>query len=445
MFRLLPRRRLAPLARRNIVTTTPHIPQESLGDIPTTQSPITSTLHFFNSVTGEGKQIPSYRVLDGAGKVIPGAEIPEISRDTARKIYETMVLLPTMDNLLYNIQRQGKISFYMTAYGEEATIVGTAAGLANDDEVLGQYREMGVLLWRGWGIDSAMAQCFGNQEDFSSKGRQMPVHWGSPAHHFHTISSPLATQIPQAAGVGYALRRDPLRRGKSCAAVYFGEGAASEGDFHAGMLFASTIPSPTLFIARNNGFAISTPASEQYFGDGIAARGPAYGVDTIRVDGNDVLAVLAATREARKRCVEGGRAVLLEAMTYRVSHHSTSDDSFAYRPRQEVEDRKRIDNPIARFRLFLHSQGWWTDGEEEELKARLKKDVMTAFKRAEGVKRHELKELFTDVYGGEEPWHLKEQREELAGLIKKYGTDWEPWRSELKKFKDNDGESLSRA
>lgn len=99
--------------------------------------------------------------------------------------------------------------------------------------------------------------------------------------------------------------------------MYFGDGAASEGDFHAGMLFASTLPSPTLFIARNNGFAISTPASEQYFGDGIAARGPGYGVDTIRVDGNDVLAVLAATREARRRCIESGRGVLLEAMTYR--------------------------------------------------------------------------------------------------------------------------------
>lgn len=144
-------------------------------------------------------------------------------------------------------------------------------------------------------------------------------HWGSPEHHFHTISSPLATQIPQAAGVAYALRRDPARRGKNCAAVYFGEGAASEGDFHAGVLFSSVISSPTLFIARNNGFAISTPSSEQYFGDGIASRGAGYGIDTIRVDGNDVLAVLSATRDARRRCVESGRGVLLEAMTYRYS------------------------------------------------------------------------------------------------------------------------------
>jgi 2-oxoisovalerate dehydrogenase E1 component alpha subunit len=117
--------------------------------------------------------------------------------------------------------------------------------------------------------------------------------------------------------VGYALKRDPARRDKNIAVVYFGEGAASEGDFHAGMLLASTIPSPTLFIARNNGFAISTPSTEQYYGDGIAARGPGYGIDTVRVDGNDVLAVLSAVREARKRCLASGRAVLLEAMSYR--------------------------------------------------------------------------------------------------------------------------------
>lgn len=142
-------------------------------------------------------------------------------------------------------------------------------------------------------------------------------HFGSPKYHFHTISSTLGTQIPQAAGVGYAIKRDPQRRGNNCAAVFFGEGTASEGDFHAGMLLASTIPSPTLFIARNNGFAISTPSSEQYYGDGIAARGAGYGIDTIRVDGNDILAVISAVSEARRRCVQGGRGVLVEAMSYR--------------------------------------------------------------------------------------------------------------------------------
>ncbi|KII90763.1 hypothetical protein PLICRDRAFT_39345 [Plicaturopsis crispa FD-325 SS-3] len=430
------------LFRRQLVTTPPKLPTNPQGHLPSSSSPIVSKLDFFNSVTGDGKQIPTYRVLDGVGKPIEGAEIPEIDEAFARKLYENMQLLPALDNLLYNVQRQGKISFYITAYGEEATIFGSAAALAGDDEVLGQYREMGVLLWRGFGIDDIMNQCLGNEKDTSGKGRQMPVHFGSPEHHFHTISSPLATQIPQAAGVGYALKRDPARRNKNIAVVYFGEGAASEGDFHAGMLLASTVPSPTLFIARNNGFAISTPSTEQFYGDGIAARGPGYGIDTIRVDGNDVLAMLAATREAKKRCLESGRAVLIEAMTYRVGHHSTSDDSFAYRARQEVEDRKRIDDPIARFRLYLESRGWWSGAEEDELKARHKKDVLAAFKAAEGLKRNELKEMFTDVYGGEEPWNITEQREELVGLLNKYGDVWEPWRSELARFKDK-GKQLS--
>ncbi|KAJ8593809.1 branched-chain alpha-keto acid dehydrogenase E1-alpha subunit [Rhizopogon salebrosus TDB-379] len=406
-----------------------------LGILPTTQSPVVSKLSFFNSVTGDGSKIPTYRVLDGLGVPIEGAEVPEISEQFARRLYEKMQLLPTLDNILYNVQRQGKISFYMTSYGEEAAVIGSAAALADDDEVLAQYREVGVLLWRGFSIDSIMAQCFGNHEDTSGKGRQMPVHFGSKQHHFHTISSPLATQIPQAAGVGFALKRDPERRSKNIACVFFGEGAASEGDFHAGMLLASTLPSPTLFLARNNGFAISTPSTQQFYGDSLSARGPGYGVDTIRVDGNDILAVMNAVKEGRRRCLEGGRAVLVEMMTYRVGHHSTSDDSFAYRGRQEVENKKKIDNPITRFRLFMESQGWWNGTDEEELKSRLKQDVLTSFRRAETLKRADLKELFTDVYA-EEPWNIKEQREELAGLLKKYGQVWEPWRDELKNFKD---------
>ncbi|OJA17210.1 hypothetical protein AZE42_00229 [Rhizopogon vesiculosus] len=407
----------------------------SLGTLPTTQSPVVSKLSFFNSVTGDGSKIPTYRVLDGLGVPVEGAEVPEISEQFARRLYEKMQLLPTLDNILYNVQRQGKISFYMTSYGEEAAVIGSAAALADDDEVLAQYRESGVLLWRGFTIDSIMAQCFGNHEDTSGKGRQMPVHFGSKQHHFHTISSPLATQIPQAAGVGFALKRDPARSSKNIACVFFGEGAASEGDFHAGMLLASTLPTPTLFLARNNGFAISTPSSQQFYGDSLSARGPGYGIDTVRVDGNDVLAVMNAVTDARRRCLESGRAVMVEMMTYRVGHHSTSDDSFAYRGRQEVENKKKIDNPITRFRLFMESRGWWNETEEEELKSRLKQDVLKAFKRAETLKKADLKELFTDVYA-EEPWNIKEQREELAGLLKKYGQVWEPWRDELKSFKD---------
>ncbi|KAG1849555.1 branched-chain alpha-keto acid dehydrogenase E1-alpha subunit [Suillus tomentosus] len=410
----------------------------SLGRLPPTHSPAVSKLAFFNSVTGDSSKIPSYRVLDVFGVPIEGAKVPEISKQFAWRLYEHMQLLPTLDDILCSGQRQGRIPFYSLTsylkYGEEATVIGSAAALADDDEVLSQYRETGVLLWRGFTLDGIMAQVFGNHED-SGKGRQIAVHYGSKQHHFHTISSPLATQISQAAGVGFALKRDPARRSKNVACAFFGEGAASEGDFHAGLLLAATLPSPTLFLARNNGFAISTPNSQQFYGDGISARGPGYGVDTVRVDGNDVLAVMNAVKEARRRCLEGGRAVLVEMMTYRVGHHSTSDDSYVYRERQEVEDRTKNDNPITRFRLFMESRGWWNQTDEDELAFRLRCDVIKAFKRAETVKKPDLKDMFTDVYA-EEPWNIKEQREELMALLKKYGQVWEPWQNELRTLKN---------
>lgn len=176
-----------------------------------------------------------------------------------------MSLVNEMDTVLYDIQRQGRISFYMTASGEEAIHVGTASALNMRDVIYAQYREVGVLMWRGFTVDDVMNQCFSTHLD-KGKGRQMPVHYGSRALNFQTISSPLGTQIPQAAGAGYALR---LSKSDAVCACYFGDGAASEGDFHAALNFAATTGAATVFICRNNGWAISTPTEEQYKGDGI--------------------------------------------------------------------------------------------------------------------------------------------------------------------------------
>jgi len=176
-----------------------------------------------------------------------------------------MRLVSEVDDILYNAQRQGRISFYMTGNGEEAIHIGTAAGLTLDDVIFAQYRELGVFLWRGFTLDDVMNQCFSTCLD-SGKGRQMPVHYGSAEANIQTISSPLATQIPQAAGAGYAMK---LAKSSGCAVCYFGEGAASEGDFHAALNFAATAQSATLFICRNNGWAISTPTADQYHGDGM--------------------------------------------------------------------------------------------------------------------------------------------------------------------------------
>lgn len=175
----------------------------------------------------------------------------------------------------------------------------------------------------------------------------------------------------------------------------------------------------SLSISRNNGYAISTPASEQYRGDGIASRGVGYGMHTIRVDGNDVLAVYNATKAARAIAVEEKRPVLIEAMTYRIGHHSTSDDSTKYRDRKEVEERAQFDNPITRLRRHLESKQWWSAEQDDELKKSIRKTVLKSFSAAEKRKKPAVEHLFTDVYD-EIPAHLAEQQKELAEIMKKY-------------------------
>ncbi|XP_071274825.1 2-oxoisovalerate dehydrogenase subunit alpha, mitochondrial isoform X3 [Agelaius tricolor] len=315
------RRRLLGLVPRRLLGT--GSPEER-PQFPGASAEFAERLEFIQPQVLAG--IPVYRVMDRQGQVIRDSEDPQLPKEKVLKLYKTMTLLNTMDRILYESQRQGRISFYMTNYGEEGTHVGSAAALDDADLVFGQYREAGVLLYRGYPLELFMAQCYGNARD-PGKGRQMPVHYGCPERHFVTISSPLATQIPQAVGAAYAIKRADASRAVVC---YFGEGAASEGDAHAGFNFAATLECPIVFFCRNNGYAISTPTSEQYRGDGIAARGPGYGLLSIRVDGNDVFAVYNATREARRRAVAENQPFLIEAMTYRIGHHSTSDNNSMY-------------------------------------------------------------------------------------------------------------------
>lgn len=370
-------------------------------------------LRFVQPDTQEG--IPVYRVMNRLGKIVSEDEDPRLNQETVTKMYKDMTLLNSMDQILYDSQRQGRISFYMTNYGEEGTQVGSAAALNPEDLVFAQYREAGVLIWRGFGLDAFMDQCYGNKDD-KGKGRQMPVHFGTREHHFVTISSPLATQMPQAAGAAYAYR---LAKKNLCVVCYFGEGAASEGDAHAAFNFASTLKCPVIFICRNNGFAISTPTSEQYRGDGIACRGAGYGMNTIRVDGNDVFAMFNATRAARELCIIESRPYLVEAMTYRVGDHSTSDDSTVYRLKDEVKMIAAEDNPINRLRLFMEDKGWWSNEMEAEWRLNARKMIIQSFSKAEQKKKPSPTEMFTDVYK-ELPRNLEKQLAEMKEHLSKY-------------------------
>jgi 2-oxoisovalerate dehydrogenase E1 component alpha subunit len=261
-----------------------------------------------------------------------------------------------------------------------------------------------------------MSQLTANKDD-RGRGVNMPVHHQSKELGIHTISSPLATQIPHAAGAAYALK---IRNATdACVICYFGEGAASEGDFHAALNIAATRNCPVVFFCRNNGYAISTPSLEQYRGDGIASRGLGYGIETVRVDGNDLAAVYRVVSEARRKAIDGQRPILVEAMSYRVSHHSTSDDSFAYRSRVEVEDWKRRDSPIGRWRKWLELRGWWSEEEEQAARKELRSQVLAEFTAAEKVKKPEIGALFKNVYDEMTP-QLKEQMEELAEVLDTY-------------------------
>ncbi|KAG2433713.1 hypothetical protein HXX76_008081 [Chlamydomonas incerta] len=402
-------------------------------EVPGGRVPYTPELRFLGGPDAPIPTMPCYRTIDATGQDVPGAHIPHpLSQDLALRMYGAMARLQTMDTMFYEAQRQGRFSFYLTCQGEEATNIGSAAGLGDQDMVFAQYREQGVLLWRGYTLDQFANQLLGNALE-PGKGRQMPIHYGSPAHAYQTISSPLATQMPHAVGTAYAYKVDRLPR---VAVTYFGDGASSEGDAHAAFNFAAVLGAPCLFVCRNNGYAISTPAHEQYKGDGIAGRGPMYGIPSIRVDGGDVRAVYNAVMEARRRALGqqpqqpaaagqqgkggglltepaaaaggggggGGYAaaagpgpVLIECMSYRSGHHSTSDDSSRYRTSEEMRAWRSRD-PVARFRSWLARQGWWDEAREAELRRSTRQEVLAALDRAAQVPKPPLTDMFTDVY-----------------------------------------------
>lgn len=320
-----------------------------------------------------------------------------------------------MDEILQNAQRQGRISFYMTARGEEAVHIGAASALDNEDPLFTQYREQGFLMWRGFTLGQFTNQCFSNERDLG-KGRQMPVHYGSRALNFHTVSSPLGTQLPQATGAAYRLK---IQGKPNVVVCVFGEGCASTTDFHSALNFAATLSCPVIFLCRNNGYAISTSVKDQYHGDGIVSRGPGYGMAAIRVDGNDVFAMHAAMRHAKKYAVAHQRPVLMEAMTYRQGHHSTSDDSMQYRSKSEVEQFAESYDPLTRLEKFLLYNNILTLARVSQIRDEEKMAVLQAIGQAEALHLPPLDTLFEDVYK-EVPAHLERQRQEMQAHIAKY-------------------------
>lgn len=256
----------------------------------------------------------------------------------------------------------------------------------------------------------------------------MPVHYGCRALNYQTVSSPLGTQLTQAVGAAYKFKLDAIKNKDDnnyegrISIVYFGEGAASTIDFHSACNFAATLRTPMIFFCRNNGYAISTPVKDQYAGDGIVSRAPGYGVAGVRVDGNDVFAVHAAVAEARKVALETSGPVMIEAMTYRQGHHSTSDDSSRYRNVDEVQAAQDVTDPIMRLDKFLRHCGWMDDNDVASIEDTERVAVLRAMEAAEARPRPKLDTMFTDVYCDKPP-HLIRQEMELNDHLKRFNIE----------------------
>jgi len=371
-------------------------------------------VHTPTFIDGTSVEIPELKILKQDGTIYEGSDMPDMDEALALKVYKTLAFHRVLDERMVASQRQGRLSFYMAALGEEAASVGGAAGLKPQDMIMSQYREQGALMFRGFSLENFMNQMFSNEKDLG-KGRQMPIHYGSNELNYMTVSSPLGTQIPQATGYAYGQKLQGLDAVTIC---YFGEGAASEGDFHAGLNMAAVQEAPVIFFCRNNGYAISTPADEQFKGNGIASRGVGYGVKTLRVDGNDILAVIKATQIARKYALEENAPVLIEAMSYRLGAHSTSDDPSGYRTREE-EAKWQENDPILRMKNWMLAQNWWDETQETALFEQLREDVLAAVKVSEKIDKPHIDTLITDVYDVPSS-QLAAQLEQVKAHVNKY-------------------------
>ena len=347
-----------------------------------------------------------YTLIQQDGSV--DAELdPNIPKEKLIRYYKIMMLVRVMENRMLTLQRQGRIGFYAPSTGQEACHLAPAAALEDRDWIFPQYREPGVILMRGWPLRRFFAQTLGNKEDVM-KGRQMPNHYGDPEMRFVTPSSPIGTQIPQAVGAALAAK---LKGDDVVTMTYFGDGATSSNGFHDGMNFAGVLKAPTIFLCQNNQYAISLSVSRQTASETIAIKAKAYGFEGIRVDGNDFLALYKKTKEAADKARSGGGPTLIEAFTYRVGPHSTSDDPTRYRSGEEVEEWRHKD-PIERLEKYLKWKGYIQDEFTESLRESLKERVNTVFKEAEMVSFPEPETLFDDVYD-RLTWNLEEQKDEL--------------------------------
>src|SRR5213593_2349565 len=337
-------------------------------------------------------------ILDSDGNLDAALE-PKLSPGELRSLHRAMVLARRFDERMVRLQRQGRIGTFAPIKGQEASQLGSVITLRATDWMVPSFRETAAMIWRGWPIEKILLFFAGYVEG----GRPAPDQRDLP------ITIPVATQLPHAVGLAYAAQ---YRGDDAVVMAYFGDGATSEGDFHEALNFAGVWHVPVVFVCQNNQWAISVPLKKQTHSKTIAQKALGYGLPGIQVDGNDVLAVYAASREAVARARAGEGPTLIECVTYRLGVHTTADDPTKYRTAEEVAEWERKD-PLTRFAAYLKKKRLLEDG----LEAQVDEEIAAAIARFEATAPADPLVMFDHVYA-ELPPELKAQRETLAETLR---------------------------
>ena len=345
------------------------------------------------------------RILHPDGR-LEEALRPDLSDQTVEKLYRSMIVVRAADQKALALQRQGRLGTYAPVYGQEAAQVASAYALEKGDWVFPSFRETGVLFMKGVPLKDIYLYWMGNE-----KGQKVPEDVNA-----FPISVPVGTHPLHAVGAAWAAK---LQKENICTIAYFGDGATSEGDFHEAMNFAGVFQVPTIFFCQNNHYAISVPRKRQTAAETLAQKAIAYGFGGLQVDGNDLFAVYAATREARIRAVSGLGPTMIEAVTYRLGPHTTADDPSKYRAGAEVEKWKSFD-PLLRTQHYLKGKGLWSDEEERKIKAEADAIIIQAVQEAEKALEPSPEEMFKYIFAEMTP-DLKEQMNDLLTFLQEKG------------------------
>lgn len=349
--------------------------------------------------------IPYVSILNEEGKLDEGLE-PDIPKADLKRLFRTMVLSREYDQRRLKLQRQGRIGTFAPAWGQEAAQVGSAYCLKDSDWFVPSFREVGIALWRGMKLENDLLWAAGVEEGMEVAERDMPV------------AIPIASQVCHAVGLAWGSR---LQGRDDVAVVYFGDGATSHGDFHEGANFAPVVEAPLVLFCQNNQYAISVPRAWQTASGTLAQKAIAYGMPGIQVDGNDILAVIHATAEAVARARAGKGPTLIEAVTYRMSVHTTADDPSKYRSKDE-EEVWAVKDPITRFNDYLVGKGVLAEDEHAAIAEEVRLEISEAVKRFE-ERLDEIEPGYMFEHNmAFEPVYLKRQAEAFPNDILARGT-----------------------